>query len=173
MPNHRAMISREPARRASSLRGLLGLALGVAALVAASPAFAGWGPRFGVTVNPDQVDGGLQVHAADITRRLSFLPSFEVGAGNQHFSAGANMDLKYVFTQVRSSWHPYAGGGPSVTLLRSSLKSSKSGSTTDVTAGVFGGLQTRSRSGYFFTEMRLGIIDGPDLKFTVGWQFLR
>ena len=172
MPNHRAMISRERARRASTPRGLLGLALGLATLGAASPAFASWGPRFGLTVNPDQVHGGLQVHAADITRHLSFMPSFEVGAGNQHFSAGANMDLKYVFTQVRSSWHPYAGGGPTVTLLKSSLTNSKSGSTTDVSAGVFGGLQTRTRSGYFFTEMRLGMMDGPGMKFTVGWQFL-
>ena len=172
MLNNYTPISRTNARRKSACRGLLGFALGVAALVA-SPAYAAWGPRMGVTVNPDQVHGGLQVNAVQMTHRLSFMPSFEVGAGDQLISAGANMDLKYVFTQVRSSWRPYAGGGPSVTFYNSTVDRTNSGSTSDVGVGVFGGLQTPTRSGYFFTEMRLGIIDGPDLKFTVGWQFLR
>jgi hypothetical protein len=172
MLNHRPAISRDRARCDSARQGFVGLAFAVTALVAAAPASAQWGPRFGLTVNPDQVHAGLQVHAADMTRRLSFMPSFEVGAGDELVSFAANMDLKYVFTQVRSSWVPYAGGGPSLMFFNPTNDRVYGDSSTDVGVGVFGGLQTPTHSGYFFTEMRLGLIDIPDLQFTVGWQFL-
>jgi len=146
----------------------------LAALAVAVPAqAAGIGPRMGLAVNPDQVNFGFQVHAADMVPHLGFVPSFEAGVGDNLVTFTANMDLKYVFTQGPSTWRPYVGGGPDVFFASPTRDRYNGESSTDVGMNIFGGMQTPTRSGYFFTEMRLGIIDSPDIKFTVGWQFLR
>jgi hypothetical protein len=77
-----------------------------------------------------------------------------------------NFDFKYVFA-TRTRWRPYAGAGPALHVLNRD----NADDNTEVGLGLIGGLQTPTRSGAFFGEMRLGLVDSPDFKFTVGWAF--
>jgi len=155
MSSHRAIVR-------SALAMMVTLALS-----AASASAAGFGPRFGLTLGPDQVHAGFQFHAAQLARHASFVPSFDVGAGDDAITVAANMDFKYVFVQRTAHWHPYLGGGPGLFFVDVDRQSSQ----TDVGMNFFAGLQTPTRSGLFFGEMRLGLVDAPDAKFTIGWMF--
>src|SRR5262245_8299697 len=89
--------------------GVLCVVLGVGA--ASSAAAGGVGPRVGLTGNPDQVHFGLAIDGVRLAPNFGFVPSFDVGVGNDVTLFSGNFDFKYVFP-VRSSWRPYIGGGP-------------------------------------------------------------
>jgi hypothetical protein len=141
--------------------------ISLVAIGASSAAASGFGPRFGVTIDPDQVHAGLQFHAARITPHWSFVPGFDVGVGDDAIGVSGNFDFKYVFGQGPARWRPFLGGGPGIFFL------DEDGDDSETDAGVnfLGGMQTPTRSGLFFAEMRLGLIQEPDVKFTVGWMF--
>jgi hypothetical protein len=135
--------------------------------LAQSPAHAvAIGPRVGLTADPDQVHLGLHLHLADMTPRVSFEPSGDVGVGSDIELLSFNFDIRYRFSMRNSSWSPYLGAGPALHWVNSD-----GDDNSEVGLGFLGGMQTRGRTSTFFTEMRLGLIDSPDLKFTVGWKF--
>lgn len=134
---------------------------------AGTAAAAGIGPRVGLSIDPDQVHAGLHVHAAEMSQHVAFHPSFDFGAGDDIVLFAANLDFKYVFSQKMDRWRPFLGGGPG--LFVSNYDGA--GSNTDVGVAFVGGMQTATRRGYFFGEMRLGLVDSPDIKFTAGWIF--
>lgn len=147
--------------------------LALAALLAAlaTPAHgAVVGPRLGLSIDPDQVHAGLAIYAADLSRNLVFQPSFDLGVGDELVGVAANMDFKCLFTQGRGHWSPYLGGGPGLFYVN---ETNGNGSSTDVGMNFFGGMQAPTRSGSFFGEMRLGLMNNPDVKFTVGWLLFR
>jgi len=143
------------------------LAVLVGCFTALPASAAGVGPRIGLTIDPDQVHAGLHVHAAELSRHVAFDPSFDLGAGDDLLLFAANFDFKYVFSNRLDRWRPYLGGGPGL------FVASYDGhdSNTDVGVSFIGGMQTATRRGYFFGEMRLGLVDSPDVKFTAGWIF--
>jgi hypothetical protein len=150
-----------------SNRLLLVVALVLGGITIAPTAGAsGFGPRFGLTIDPDQVHGGLQFHVGNLSPHVSFVPSFEVGVGDELIGVAGNMDFFYTFGG-RSSWRPYLGGGPGIFFWDADGYDSQ----TDVGVNLVGGMRTRTRSGSFFGELRLGLIDEPDVKFTIGWMF--
>lgn len=128
---------------------------------------AGFGPRLGLTSEPDQVHVGMQLHLAQMAPSVSFVPSFEVGLGNDVRLFSANMDIKHRFTSRAASWRPYLGGGPAIHFI----DRDGAGDESDVGLNFFAGMQTPTRQGAFFGEIRVGLIDSPDFKFTVGWMF--
>ena len=152
--------------RLAIIRGSLIAAVTVAVSVSTVSA-SDFGPRFGVTINPDQIHAGMQFHAAQITPQLAFIPGFDVGAGDNAIGIAGNMDFKYVFTPGPRHWRPYLGAGPGIFFLDTDGQQSQ----TDVGVNFFGGMQTPTRSGLFFAEMRLGLVAEPDVKFTAGWMF--
>jgi len=144
--------------------GALCIVVGVGA--ATSAAASGIGPRVGLTGDPDQVHFGLAIDAVRLAPGLGFVPSFDFGVGNDVVLISGNFDFKYVFA-IQSSWRPYLGGGPALHFVNVD----NAGDDTEVGLGIVGGMQTATRSGAFFTELRLGMVDSPDFKFTVGWLF--
>jgi len=102
-----------------------------------------------------------------LSPHLGFMASVEAGVGDNTTLFSFNMDFKYLFPTRTGSWRPYAGAGPALHLLdRDNVDDDM-----EVGLGLFGGMQTATRSGAFFGEMRLGLADSPDFKFTVGWMF--
>lgn len=152
-----------------SIRARLVAAAAVIALVAVAQPVgaAGFGPRFGLTIDPDQVHAGMQFHVGNLSPHVSFVPSFEVGVGDQVLGVAGNMDFLYTFGRGPTTWRPYLGGGPGIFFWDADGYDSQ----TDVGVNLVGGMRTRTRSGAFFGEMRLGLMDSPDIKFTVGWMF--
>jgi hypothetical protein len=126
-----------------------------------------FGPRVGLTIDPDQVHGGMQFRVADLTPRVWFVPNFEIGAGDDIITVAGNMDFFYVFGRTMQRWRPYLGGGPGVFFY----DFDEGDGETEVGLNLVGGFRTRLSSSAFFGEMRLGLIDAPDIRFTVGWMF--
>lgn len=136
-----------------------------------SASAAGWGPRLGLTVDPDQVHFGAHIDAGYLADQLRFQPNFEMGIGNDMTLAAFNFDMLYLFNSRMDAWRPYAGGGAGANIVN---RDNNRGNDSDLEAGLnlVGGIErSLSSGGRFLTELRLGLIDTPDLKWTVGWTF--
>jgi hypothetical protein len=126
------------------------------------------GPRLGLTVDPDQVHGGLAINAGYLSPGLNFRPAFDLGVGDNLVGFDANMDFKYTFSQGPGNWSPFLGGGPALHYFN---ETDGNDSDTNVGASFFGGMQAPAGAGNFYGEARLGLVEAPDFKFTVGWMF--
>ncbi len=134
--------------------------------------FRGWGPRVGLTVNPDQVHFGAHVDFGNFAKRLRFQPNVEVGIGDNLTIIAANLELNYRFAERWDVWTPYAGGGLGVFFIDVDNERIGGGSNTEIGLSVLGGIEKGISGGdRFFIEGKLGLIDAPDFKVTVGWTF--
>jgi len=137
-----------------------------------SPGFRGWGPRFGLTVDPDQVHFGAHADFGNFADRWRFQPNFELGIGNNMTLGAANFEVNYRFRKDWDVWTPYLGGGLGVFFIDRDTQGFGDGSTSDVGASILGGIEKSISSGdRFFVESKLRFVDAPDLKITVGWTF--
>lgn len=126
----------------------------------------GWGPRLGLTMQPDQVHFGAHLDAGYPADQLRFQPNFEIGFGDNRDLAAFNFDMLYIFNTDMGSWSPYLGGGPALNIV------DRGNSDLDAGLNAVGGIERGlSSGGRFLTELRFGLIDAPDLKWTVGWTF--
>lgn len=131
-------------------------------------AIDGWGPRFGLTSDPDQVHVGAHLDAGYVGENVRFMPSGTVGIGDNSTLWAFDFDVAYMFGSIGDSWSPYLGGGPGLFVF------DPDGGDSDLNAGlnITGGLEHRMSSGSrFLTELKLGLIDAPDLRWSVGWTF--
>lgn len=128
----------------------------------------GWGPRLGVTVDPDQPHFGAHFDLGYLADQLRFQPSFELGLDDDYTLAAFNFDVAYIFGYGSSGWSPYIGGGPGLFLVDTDF-----GDDTEAGLSMLGGIEHQLSSGNrFFTELRLGVMDAPDFKWTLGWTFM-
>ncbi|MBI5866840.1 MAG: hypothetical protein HZB43_00870 [candidate division Zixibacteria bacterium] len=158
-------------KRLLSLAVVIAMCAPVAAL--AGSGLSAWGPRVGIAANPDQINLGAQLDFGYLASHLRFQPNFEVGAGNNRTTASFNFDLAYVFLSRRSQWRPYLGGGVGLNIIDRHYPR-RYPSESDLAAGMgfIGGIEKNIFAGNrFFTEVRIGFINSPDLKWTVGWCF--
>jgi hypothetical protein len=150
---------------------LTAAAIAGALLCTGSASAAGWGPRLGLTVDPDQVHFGAHIDAGYLADQLRFQPNFEMGIGNDITLAAFNFDMLYLFNTRMDAWRPYLGGGAGANIVN---PDGDRRNDSDLEAGLnlVGGIErSLSSGGRFLTELRLGLIDTPDLKWTVGWTF--
>ncbi len=135
--------------------------------------FRGWGPRVGVTVDPDQVHFGFHFDFGNFSRRVRFQPNFELGLGDDVTVAAINFEAAYRFRAQWEVWGPYAGGGIGVNILNGDNVGGRGDdSDTEIGLNVLGGIERGLSGGdRFFMELKLGLTDSPDAKVTVGWTF--
>jgi hypothetical protein len=129
----------------------------------ASAQAGGAGLRAGVSASPDQFYFGGHLDTGFVVERLSFRPNLEVGLGDDVTTVAANFEFAYWFPLQRSAWSVYAGGGPALLIFRHT-------DSTDVQPGfnlLFG---IAHRHG-LFTEVKIGLIDSPEVKFGVGYTW--
>jgi len=155
-------------------RAVLGALCGVMLMAGSAAAqrpvgIQGIGPRFGVSINPDQIHFGGQLDLGDLAPQLMLMPNLEVGFGNDVTVVAPMFEVDYCFRENWNSWNPYAGGGIGPVFV----SAKGGGSDTQLGVAVQGGIARHmSRaSGFFFMELKLGLVDYPDAKFTVGWSF--
>lgn len=130
----------------------------------------GWGPRAGVSIDPDQIHLGAHLDLGDLAEHLVLLPNIEVGMGDNATILTAMFEVDYRFQENWGSWRPYVGGGIGpVFLWVNDFSSTEFGLT------IQGGITRRlkGRPGLFFIELKLGLSDAPDMKFSVGWLFAK
>src|SRR5262245_20363944 len=142
---------------------LLCLALPVAARAASTESF---GPRFGFSVDPDQVVLGGQMTTGDIAPSIAFDPNAEFGFGDHQTVVALNMDFHYRFELRDSDWSPYLGFGVGVNFDSIDEPAPfRDQSETDVGGNVILGANVPTHSGSkFFGELKLGLGDIPSLK---------
>jgi hypothetical protein len=128
---------------------------------------SGFGVRAGVGANPDQFHFGAHYDTGPLFDRLSFRPNLEVGVGDDVTTIAANFEFAYWIPIKRKPWAVYVGGGPA--LVISSFDEGH-GSDTQTEPG-FNLLVGLGHSRGFFAEAKLGLIDSPEAKFTVGYTW--
>lgn len=133
-----------------------------------SAGFHGWGPRAGVTINPDQFHLGAHFDLGDLAPRFMLLPNAEIGFGNGVTVLAPMFEVDYRFYDHWGSWNPYVGAG-----IGPVFAFYDGGSNTDLGITLQGGIarQLSSKPGFMFFELKVGLVDYPDAKFTVGWNF--
>ena len=153
---------------------LLLVAAGVLAAAPVSAQMVSIGPRLGASIDPDQFVIGGQMHFGPVADNLFVSPNVEIGFGDDITTIQLNADLHYVFTP-NNQLHPYVGGGIGFAFYEFDSDGQGNGddSETEVGANLVGGLRFMSsgRTSHFFTELRLGLGDVPDLKLIGGWNF--
>ncbi len=132
--------------------------------------YHGIGPRLGMTVNPDQFHFGGHIDFGDLADRLMMLPNIEIGVGDNLTTVAPSFELDYRFRSDWGVWTPYLGGG--IGPIFYSAKGGGSASEFGLYAqfGIGKG-SSKSESGHFFIEGKLGLADAPDFKATIGWTF--
>ncbi len=134
----------------------------------------GFGPRVGVSIDPDQIHFGGHLDLGDLAPNLMLLPNADIGIGDDLTIVTALFELDYRFRSDWGSWNPYLGGaiGPSFWSFDGG-RGRGDNSDSGLAASVQGGIARRlgSQSGFMFLEFRLGMGDMPDFKFTAGWCF--
>jgi hypothetical protein len=133
-------------------------------LVTGSSASAqGIGVRAGVSGDPDQFYAGVHGETGPIVDRLFFRPSLEMGFGNETTLMAGNVEFAYRIPFPGSLWRLNLGGGPALIVARR-RGNTDSGGGLNVLVGV-------EHSQGFFTELKVGAIDSPGVKFGVGYAF--
>ena len=140
----------------------------IAALVVAAPASAQttWGPRAGMSFNPDQIALGAHVQLP-VATSLYIVPSADVAFGDDLFTISLNGDLEYKFASS-GSVKPYVGGGFSYFSFDPDTEGFDSVDETGVSA--LGGLWLNANGATpFFIEGKLFFSDHlPDFKVMAG-----
>ncbi|HTM57803.1 MAG TPA: hypothetical protein VL123_05250 [Candidatus Udaeobacter sp.] len=153
----------------AALAMLAGLGVGPAS--AASDAL--FGPRIGISSSPDQLVLGGQVEFPEFAEHLTVDPNLELGFLDHVTTVAINGDFLYHFQIRDTQWTPYAGLG--LGLVVTQFDRDVFGpvdSETDVGANLILGAGVPTRSGSrFFTELRAGLGDLPQLKIMAGWNF--
>ena len=139
--------------------GLLGIS-GAATPATAQPAVGFHG---GVTVDPEQVFGGVFFQTGDIGRGLRLRPGIDGGTGDGLRIANITVDLVYGYPLGANGWTFLAGGGPAVVITRFE------GIEDRDTAVGFHSIVGFGHDSGFFTEVRLGSGRTQQLSFGVGW----
>jgi hypothetical protein len=151
----------------------IGLFCTLTASASARPAgFHGFGPRLGMTVNPDQFHFGGHIDFGDLAENLLMLPNLEIGIGDNLTTIAPTFELDYRFRPDWGAWTPYLGGGIGPVFY--SYKNG--GNWSELGLYLQFGLgkgSSHSESGHFFVEGKLGLADAPDFKATVGWTFAK
>jgi len=151
------------------------------ALVALVPAVAGaqtlegFGPRVGLSVDPDQIVLGGQLSIGGFDPDWSFDPSLELGFGDDVTVIAFNLDGYYHMRLTDSDWRPYVGGGLGIANISFDLPAPlEDDSDTEVGLNLALGAQVpHGDAQRWFGELRfwLGDSDLPAIKVIAGVNF--
>jgi len=153
----------------SIIRPIIVAAIAVLSITAPAQAQSHFGIRAGASVDPDQFFFGGHVETRPLAERLTFRPNVEVGVGDDVTLVAINLEFAWSFSaRQRQPWHIYVGGGPGIVI--SSHDTGQGDDNGDV-GGGFNLLIGAQHRGGLFGELKVGFIDSPDVKFTVGYAF--
>src|SRR5262249_61113531 len=154
-------------------RSLLALALVAVlpALACAGP-FTAYGPEFGFTSGPDQFFAGGHLKWGGVAQQLDFVPGIDLGFGENSTIVSLNGDFHYRL-QTKTTWRPYLGGGIGIQFVSSDNSGPSPDHSNTATGGhLIAGADVLAKGGSrFFTELKLGFSDSPDLKVSAGFNF--
>lgn len=138
-------------------------------LMVSTASAAVFGVRGGFTLSPDQFHVGGHVDLGPVFSPLRLVPNVEIGFGDNLTIIAINGDVIYDFPET-----PWSLGGElglNITNFDSDIPGVDS-SSTDFGLSVLGNYRVVLSSGKtLLLELKLGLVDSADAKFTVGWNF--
>ncbi|MCP4293766.1 MAG: hypothetical protein GY780_18205 [bacterium] len=129
------------------------------------------GPRIGYTKWDDvsQVHFGGHLNTGDIFPNIAFRSSAELGFGDGYTIVAVNGDVVYRFTELTTPpWGFYSGASLAAIYLDHDLIDSNVDLGFSGVAGVTKKLDERHG---LLGEIRIGLVDSPDVKITFGYTF--
>ena len=117
----------------------------------------------GISGSPDQFYVGGHGELGPVADILWFRPNLEVGIGNETTVAAFNFEFTYRRPLRRTAWRLYVGGGPALNVIR------RRGDTNS--EGGFNILLGLEHQRGLFTELKVGAVKSPSIKFGVGYTF--
>ena len=149
----------------------LGVYAALLATATAMPTLASaQGIRAGVSVDPEEFVFGGHVESDPLVDRLVFRPNAEVGVGDNRVLISLNFEFVYKVPLEDNPWVVYVGAGPALNITSFGDEGRRGRDDTDV-GGGFNILVGLEHPGGLFTEFKVGAIDSPNLRFTVGYSF--
>ncbi|MHB8080053.1 MAG: hypothetical protein ACYDIE_12455 [Candidatus Krumholzibacteriia bacterium] len=147
--------------------------LAVAVPAAALPNF---GARAGFTSGPDQIHLGAHAEVLELRPGLVFLPNLEVGLGDNQTVWALNAEVAWTIDRADwRDWRPYVGGGLGLFIISYDQPDAPPGfddRRSNAGLSVLFGAAKMLRLGHkAFVEVKLGLEDAPDVKFTTGLTF--
>jgi len=148
-------------------------ALIVIPAAAHAESFSNYGLHLGFGDDPDQVFFGGQFTIGDVGPNIDLVPMIDIGFGDDATIISLNGDFRYRFDIGGQTWQPYAGAGIGVHFVSFDSSGPLQDDSDTFGGGHFiVGIDAPTRSGNrFFTDLKLGIGDSPDLKIEAGWNF--
>jgi len=151
----------------SKMQVALFIAVFVGLFPGGAVAQTGFGLRAGASASPDQFHFGAHFVSDPLINRLVFRPNLEIGVGSGVTTFAANFEFAYRFPLSKSRFSAYVGAGPALNVYR--FGGIRSGEThTGGGVNFLVGLEHRDG---LFGEIKVGAIDSPEFKFTVGYTF--
>lgn len=129
----------------------------------------GLGLRAGLSVDPDQFYFGAHAESRPIVGELRFRPNVEAGFGDSLTVVAFNAEMVYPF-ELSNGTRLYAGGGPALMILSRDRVNPPGGDDTSLEPG-FNFLVGVRLPGRTFAELKLGVIDSPEVKIGFGFEF--
>ena len=130
-----------------------------------------FGVRAGVSADPTQFVFGGHLETRPLTRHITFRPNLEIGLGDRESIIAANFEFVYWIPISSKPVRVYLGGGPALVITdfhedhpNFPFPEADVGGGFNLVAGL------QHRRG-LFGEIKVGFIDSPGFKFTVGYVF--
>jgi hypothetical protein len=144
----------------------------VLSLTAGTAAATEYGLRAGLSIDPDQFHFGGHADLGPVIETWRFVPNIEIGLGNDVTLIALNGDLIYDFPESRWS----VGGELGINIANYDVPNIPGvdidDSSTDIGLSALGNYRLTLNSGKVLVlEAKLGLLDSPDVKFTLGWNF--
>jgi hypothetical protein len=138
----------------------------------AGPAFGQThvGVRAGVSASPNQFFAGMHLETEPLLPRVTFRPNLEVGVGDGLSLATINLEFVYTVDIDAKPWKVYIGGGPAAVISAFHAGHPRRPDRSDV-GGGFNLLVGAQHDQGLFVELKVGALDSPSAKFTVGYAF--
>jgi len=117
----------------------------------------------------NQFHFGAHARMGDLFPNVAFTPNLEIGTGDNLTVIAVNGDLAYRVTELSSApWGPYVGG--SLGLIYA--KPHGFDGNADLGLSALVGTSYAMDNGHeLLLEVRLGILDSPGFKATIGYTF--
>ncbi len=126
------------------------------------------GVRMGVSNSPGQIYFGGHVETTPLMENLSFRPNAELGLGNDQYLMAFNFEFAYQIPIQGRPMTAYLGAGPALNIRsRTNILGNRQ---TDLLGGFSFLVGLAHRDG-LFSELKVGAMDNPGLKFAVGYTF--
>ncbi len=146
---------------------LMGIVMSFA--VASAMGQVKFGVRAGAGVDPDQFHFGAHIVSEPLLTNLTFRPNLEIGVGSDLTSVAANFEFAYRIPIKKRDVGIYLGAGPALNVYRFGSSNERRRGTD--TGGGFNVLVGLEHQGGLMGEIKVGMIDSPEFKFTVGYTF--